>query len=105
MANHQKQAIVFDPLAGAILASPQPEAKEVPATEPEPKKQAELPRPPPKDPAPPAPEVKAYVVLEHVPRISIGGQLSSLAKGHIVSELGYDIDKLRLAGVKLEPVK
>ena len=95
-----------DPLASVSVAAPASvsEARaDAPVQDPE---TAKAPPPPvEKLSGPPAPEPKSYRVLEDVPRLSIRGQVTSLKKGQILSELGYSIDALKMQGIKLELVK
>lgn len=95
----------IDPLASVAMpepAAPPPAAVKEPVPE-------EPPPPPPPSPSkpsgPPAAAAKTYRVLEAVPRVSVNGQITTFTKDQVISELGYNIEKLKSQGVKLELVK
>jgi hypothetical protein len=99
MAKHANRV---DPLMDVIV--------EAPGTQPHDEAQPEasvMPQTAPVDAPPPAPASipKSYRVVETVAKISIGGQITSLPAGQVLSDLGYDITKLQAMGVKLELVE
>lgn len=97
MAKHTER---IDPLMNVIVEAPSAKPA-APVEKPAPPTPVEIDAPPPA----PAPIPKSYRVVETVSKISIGGQLTSLPAGQILSSLGYDIAKLQAMGVKLEPVE
>ncbi len=96
-----KQSTVYDPLASVIAEAQAPRSviQNVSITTPAPKPEA-----PSKPDVAPGEAPKTYVVLETI-KVSINHQMALLPKDHLVSEFGYDVDKLAAAGVKLELVK